>query len=308
MKKNNQPDISRKMQHASLIDNLVENLTLSELNTLLMEVFRHKSQRMKPSMIFDSYRNNRFVKPSSLDPMKLLKLRLDIMEMALSWKFVPAELSPLTPLGTCSTIAPVDQNNIVTALRGTEAVSDPTNVLALEASLRRKEHPGEEVNLCCMHRAVRAQSFDNPNFSAHFEVFCMVSAGKDRGNFTFEKDMLLKHINFYLELLKKLNTDLNLSVLLISFLDKEGGNHSFTAVANEVKESIVACPVEISEAKTKFSYYKSLRFNILLHKNDEEHLIVDGGYTDWSRQLLNNKKERLLTGGLGVEYLMKIME
>lgn len=298
----------KKIQDQGLTDILIKKLSLSELNTFLLEIFRQKSQKLTPSALLENYANNRFVKPSELDPVVLAKLRLETLEMAASENFIPVELSPLAPLGTCSVIAPIDQNNIVSATRSTEAVSDPTNVLAMEASLRRKKSPDNDINLCCMHRAVRAQSFDNPNFSAHFEVFCMVSAGKDRGNLAFEKEMLFKHISFYLDLLKKLSPDLQLSVLLIPLPGKNGVSESLTSVVNTIKESIVSCPVSVGKAKEKFSYYNTIRFNIVLHKNSDEFLLVDGGFTDWTQQLLNNKKERLLTSGLGVEYLLKLLD
>ncbi len=296
-----------KFQFPAAIDDLAGNLSLSELNTLLMEVFRQRSRKLEPAVLLDNYRRNRFVKPSSLDPVKLYKIRLEIIEMALSRNFIPLELSPLAPFGACSAIAPVDQNNIVSALRGTEVMSDPTNVLAFEAGLRRKRYSGEEVNLCSVHRAVRAQSFDNPDFSAHFEVFCMVSAGKDRGNFSFEKEMLARHIRFYLEFLKRTDASMNLSVLIIPVVSEETDNQLSESIINHVKDSIAGFPVSLSKAEGHSSYYKMFRFNILLKKKCEEHLIVDGGFTDWSQQLLNNKKERLMTSGLGMEYLLRIM-
>src|SRR5437764_7403233 len=34
-----------------------------------------------------------------------------------------------------------------------------------------------------------------------------------------------------------------------------------------------------------------------------EHMVVDGGFTTWTQQLLSNQKERLLTSGIGTERL-----
>ena len=31
------------------------------------------------------------------------------------------------------------------------------------------------------------------------------------------------------------------------------------------------------------------------------------GFTDWTRRLMSNDKERLLTSGIGTEYLIKII-
>ena len=298
--------VLKKLDCIGFIESVVDNLTLSELNTLLLEVFRKKSQKVTPSSLLESYNNNRFVNPSSFDPLVFMKLRKETLEMAANRNFIPIELSPLAPLGACSAIAPVDQNNIVSATRSTEVVSDPTNVLAMEASLRRKKFSNNDINLCCIHRAVRAQSFDNSNLSAHFEVFCMVSAGKDRGNFTFEKDMLIKHINFYLDLLENISKGLQLSVIIIPLPEKNDVIESFDPIINDLKKSLTSFPVTIRKSKDKFSYYKTFRFNIVLHKNNNEYLLVDGGFTDWSQHLLSNKKERLLTSGLGVEYLLKL--
>ena len=34
-----------------------------------------------------------------------------------------------------------------------------------------------------------------------------------------------------------------------------------------------------------------------------ESFLVDGGFTDWTQQLLSNRKERLLISSMGVEHL-----
>jgi hypothetical protein len=33
--------------------------------------------------------------------------------------------------------------------------------------------------------------------------------------------------------------------------------------------------------------------------------LVDGGFTDWTRRLLSNAKERLLVSGMGIELIPK---
>jgi hypothetical protein len=34
-----------------------------------------------------------------------------------------------------------------------------------------------------------------------------------------------------------------------------------------------------------------------------DHNLVDGGFTNWTQQLLSNAKERLLISGIGIERL-----
>jgi hypothetical protein len=49
-------------------------------------------------------------------------------------------------------------------------------------------------------------------------------------------------------------------------------------------------------------YYVGARFHIYAtNAAGTEFELVDGGFTTWTQQLLNNRKERLLISGLGVE-------
>jgi hypothetical protein len=37
-----------------------------------------------------------------------------------------------------------------------------------------------------------------------------------------------------------------------------------------------------------------------------DYFIVDGGFTDWTQQLLSNRKERLLISGMGSERFVSL--
>ena len=53
------------------------------------------------------------------------------------------------------------------------------------------------------------------------------------------------------------------------------------------------------------AYYSELRFQI--HAGDasgSDLLLVDGGFTEWTRKVLSNSKERFLISGLGSERLI----
>jgi hypothetical protein len=52
-------------------------------------------------------------------------------------------------------------------------------------------------------------------------------------------------------------------------------------------------------------YYASTCFDISKVDSGQQLQLVDGGFTTWTRQLLNNQKERLLIGGLGTERLQE---
>jgi len=84
-----------------------------------------------------------------------------------------------TVLGTCTSVSAVDQNRIVSTVRSSEVVSDPTNVLALEAA-RRRQSSVDPVHLASCQRVLRAQRFIEPDASAHLVLFALVSSARDR--------------------------------------------------------------------------------------------------------------------------------
>jgi hypothetical protein len=50
------------------------------------------------------------------------------------------------------------------------------------------------------------------------------------------------------------------------------------------------------------AYYPGVRFQIYARDlAGTEYFLVDGGFTDWTRQWLSNRKERLLIGGMSSE-------
>src|SRR5690606_31042236 len=119
--------------------------------------------------------------------------------------FEAVELSPLAPLGVCSAIAPTSQNRTVSTTRGTEVVSDPTNVLALERPRRLQTNPAQAVRLATSHRCVRAQAVPpGPGFAAHFRIFCLASAGREEQQHNFVVDAMLKHIRVHVAALDRL--------------------------------------------------------------------------------------------------------
>src|SRR5688500_15505142 len=119
-----------------LLEILTERLAPTDLQSLLMAVYRERASQQTTARVIDQYANNRFVRPSPID----LRARLELDRLALdsASAFEALDLSPLCPLGTVSRLGPVDQNNMVTTIRNSEVVSDCTNVLALECALRRR--------------------------------------------------------------------------------------------------------------------------------------------------------------------------
>jgi hypothetical protein len=53
-------------------------------------------------------------------------------------------------------------------------------------------------------------------------------------------------------------------------------------------------------------YYTGLCLRISpAASNGVRHPVADGGFTDWTARLLQNRKERLLTSGIGSEFVCR---
>ena len=182
--------------------NELQKFSGSELNTLLLELFRKRAKKITPAELLRQFEKNRFTAPSSVDTIAFKELEMRCLKLAEQKNFTSVTLSPLTSFGTCSAVGFVDQNNIVSALRGTEVVSDATNVFALLIAQEFKKRKNNSVvKYATTHRHVRGQALSNPAFTAHFGVLCLATGGMDTGNFSFELEHLLEHMHLHLSLL-----------------------------------------------------------------------------------------------------------
>jgi hypothetical protein len=100
-------------------------------------------------------------------------------------------------------VGAVDQNRIVSTVRSTEVVSDPTNVLALEVALRRRSG-GDPVHLASCQRVLRAQQLVQRDTFAHFMLFALVSSARDTGSARAEAQLLTMHLGFWQQVLDDL--------------------------------------------------------------------------------------------------------
>jgi hypothetical protein len=304
------PTISNIQKNAGKVDLLsaLNELPLSELNSLLMEVFRLKACKRPAAQLVTAYESNRFVVPSTLPPIEFLESELKLLRLAEQLGFRAMELSPLAPLGSCSAMAPVNQNKIVSALRGTEIVADATNMLALEIAVRRKasRYDGKAIHLCAAHRHVRAQALPGKGFYAHFKIFCAVTGMKDMGNFQAEADALTKHFELHHHYLNK-----TLGLQKVSFIFKSlDTGVEENRLANACWNPVAAMPgmSRTSVNQSEHAYYRSVRFTINIELNGTEYNIGDGGFVDWAERLTGNKKERMLTSAIGTERLFKVLK
>ena len=299
--------ILAKQGDADAFEFLSQHVSGTELNSFLLEVFNARIAKFRQVEIQRQYENNRFVQPLELDPIAFAEYELALLRQLRQLGFEVFESSPLCPLGTCSVLGPVDQRNVVSALRQTEVVADVTNVMALEVARRRRRGMETgDLQLCATHRHVRAQQFDFPGFTPHFKVLALVSAGRDRGNFTFEVEQIIAHVRAYVSLLHEI---LGLSKESLSFKGEVlyGEDASYLQAAFERVEAeleIRSRPLQ-SRPQSENRYYRGFRFKIVWQHEGEPLEIIDGGIVDWTQQLTGNRKERLLISGMGTEFVFR---
>lgn len=296
--------IHRKLGGGPALTALAEKLSPSELNTFLLELFRLKAAQVAPARLLQQFSENRFVTPAAVDTLALRQNELDWLKYAQERQFHPLTLSPLAPLGACSAIGHVDQNNVLSALRGAEVVSDATNVLALQIAQDAKAAKDKNAvfRYAATHRHVRGQAFDNPNFTAHFSVFCMASGGWDTGNYAFELAQLNEHLSVILALLRRHFTE---ERLFIRFYRKKKAEVFLERMA-EYKQGVWhSLPHEFKDG-LESEYYHLIQAKVFLPLGEGEIDIADGGPVDWTQRLLSNKKHRLFISGIGLELVHKL--
>ncbi|MBV9228377.1 MAG: hypothetical protein JOZ18_03615 [Chloroflexi bacterium] len=298
-----------------LLDVLVERLGPTDLQSLLLEVYRRRASKITPSQLLERYERDRFVRPSHAAQEALTDLDRFIWSL-LPDAYTAIELSPVCPLGTNAAIATVDQNKVVTTLRNTEVVADATNVLALECASRRRHllradrQSRERVRLCTSHRVVRGQAYKAAGALPHFRLLALCVAGRDEGSFQFETSTLLEQIGFYLRVLREATPfGYPAHGFRVAITDLEEGRRE-QVLTEQVLSPLAAnhsdllCELDPNR-ETGRGYYVGACFHIFAtNRSGNEIELIDGGFTTWTQQLLSNAKERLLISGLGTEHFL----
>jgi hypothetical protein len=280
---------------------LASGLPASEVWSFLMGVMEARASSRAPASLGEQWARDRFVQPCSVDQRALLAL--DAHLFAAAETFEAVELSPVAPLGVCASIAPASQNKIVSTVRGSEVVSDPTNVLALECARRLRADGGQRVRLATSHRCLRAQAIPNqPGFAAHFRMFCLASAGREAPNREFTRSELAEHINTHLSALTRLAgngyTVSRCSVRILSTAEN-------AELAERTGAAVRGSPVEHS--RLDHAYYDGIRFLIDVHgPNGDPMLLIDGGAFDWLGKLASNNKLVFVASGMGSQRIAQL--
>jgi len=273
---------------------LTSGLTASELWSELLGVFESRARARSPNDLVQQWSRDGFVTPAHVDQRTTLALDQELFARVPA--FEALELSPLAPLGVCSSVALASQNKVVSALRGTEVVSDPTNVLALECATRLRRDPSLVVRLATSHRVVRAQAFaPRPGFSQHFRLFCLATAGRERKEHAFVVEALGEQLSALLGILEALERQgYELSERRVRVL----ATPERAALADRIAATVRGVPVE--RGVLEQPYYDGLRFMIFVRSQANDDVpLCDGGAFDWLEKLTSNRRLVFTASAIG---------
>lgn len=291
---------------AATADALERGLEASALWSVLLGVAARRAAARSPRDVQRQYDTDRFVARSAVDQRALRRMELALLEAAVAYETV--ELSPLAPLGTCVAVAPGSQDRIVSTMRGTEVVSDPTNVMALECARRLRADRHATVRLATTQRCVRAQAVPSgQGFAAHFNLFCLATAAHETANQSVTSDAMTDHILRHLEGLAELERlgygGYGFASRTVRLLASPAREHLAERIAMQVRTQHPGLDIERQPLNS--AYYDGLRFMIDVDGADGGPVpLIDGGAFDWVARLAHNRKLRFVASAMGTQLAM----
>jgi hypothetical protein len=280
-------------------DALMSGLPASRLWSLLMDVADARATRRRPAELVEQWDRDRFVQPAIVDQRSLVEL--DACLLGATSAFESIELSPVAPLGVCAIMGHASQNKVLSALRGTELVSDPTNVMALECAHRLRRDAGATVRLATSHRCVRAQPIPKRRgLTSNFRIFCLASAGLERQNHAFVVDAMAEQMRTLLHALDQLEQqgfafpDRRITILT---------TENRVALGDRIVAQLGG--VEAARALLEHPYYnQGFRFQIAARSTEGIEIpLIDGGAFDWVAKLTSNRRVGFVASGLGSQLV-----
>jgi hypothetical protein len=287
---------------AEAFTDLAERLPASAVWSLLLDVMARRAARRTPASLLRQWTGDDYVRPTRVGQRTLVEL--DGHLLASAEGFEALELSPVAPLGACSVPGLTSQNRVLSALRGTELVADPTNLLALECAARLRQDARRVIRLATSHRCVRAQAFPRrPGFSRHFRIFCLATAGREIRDHGFSVDAMVEQIHTHLGALERL----------------EGHGYAFPArrvtvlatdarasVGERVAQAVRGAPV--ARGPLAHAYYDGgVRFLITARSVAGDDVpFIDGGVFTWLEALASNRRLSLVASGMGAELAIHL--
>ncbi|HEY9840737.1 MAG TPA: hypothetical protein V6D23_09805 [Candidatus Obscuribacterales bacterium] len=280
-----------------LVDLLAERLSNGELTSLLLEVYRRRTEQLKPAQLLARLNQNRFVHPAQVDPIRLRKAELAVFELASAAGFTPVELSPLAPLGTSAAYGKVNQNNVLSALRGCELVSDPSSLMALLMTEQLAFEGSEALHWVSSQRTVRASQVQGPGMMSHFQLLAFCSLQR-----SMVPEALIVTALRHLELQKQIFTHFGCED--IRFHVRRKGKKPFLAdrlLAYLDRSGEFAYQVETESGS---DYYEGVQVKSFARTPAGLFELGDCGFVSWARELKSDAARNCFISGIGLERLL----
>lgn len=268
---------------------------------------RERAARRRPAELIAQWRDDATVAPSPVD------LRTTVAFDALAMESAPDYdallLSPVAPVGVTSVLAPTSQDRTLSTIRPTEVVSDPTNVLALEAARRlrdsRHDPPTGDVRLCTVHQVLRMQAPPRGRGrTRHFRMFVLADAGRARPDHGFEVDAVVGQLRVYRR-------------LLAAAVERHGVRFSEprVIVSSDASRTVLAdrtaaaaadafSDAAIVREEIDAAYYDGFRVEYAVRdRRGSVVRVADLGRFDWVASLTSDRRNRFVASGIGLQLL-----
>ena len=181
---------------------------------------------------------------------------------------------------------------------------------AAGAALKADPKSRDVVRLGASQRVVRAQHVSGPGRFAHFQLFGLVTAGRDDGGYAFEAASASEHLQIHTRALAALGAD-RIAVHLTDFSGGRAG-----AIVDAVRRSLDGAAASYVRRRSGARQRARLLPGLLLQgvrairtaprsetSDDKGFETSDGGCVDWTQRLLGSAKERCFISGIGVDRL-----
>ena len=302
--------IARRLAAGDPVGALVHGLPPTDLQSLMLHVYRERSRDRDPGDLVAQYERNAMLRPAAGDARALAALEYAALECA--EQFEAVDLSPVAPLGVNAVLGMIDQNNCLATVRNAEVLADPTASQALECARRRRAGATGPIRLCARSRPLRLQPLGSPDHSPHFAMYSLVTAGRALPDMAFETASLREHLGVHLALLRRLaGAGYRFGGMDIAVSDTARDESRLARARDEVLAPLAQ---EYPEATLRIdlarehgrNYYGGLCLRIdVVDASGERVNLGDGGFCDWTARLLSNARERLLCSALGLEMILR---
>lgn len=317
----------------------LSGLSRSDLSTLELACARERPTDLRT--LLARWRTP-LMTPAPVDQRDLVRAHGAALD-ALSPDTQATPLSPVLPLGAANLLGHNPQDTVLSATRGAELMGDPTQPLALLCAQDRRAGAPIARRATCA-RAVRMQPLTDPSHTQHFSLFALASSARTRGSDAVEMQLFGEHVATYVRLFhalghpvqqvrisdtrvtrhlaQALGVDLtrtrwtDAQPTLDAALSRETQDlgpaperlrYTLSRASDVLQDQGIPWAFDLGRAR-QATYFQGLCFHVFVDFPWGRTAIGDGGFVDWTARMLQDRKERCLTSGVGIELVARFLE